>query len=1719
MKKITALFIALVMAVSSVFCVSFNAFAEDAQISTAELNTEYSVSLKQGDVISYYFTPEESGTYIIESFENDGDPYGYLYVDGEDDYLYKNDDGGEGSNFKIAFALEAGTRYIIKCSSFELDKASYKFSIVKSTVTLISFTPANAYTLTEGVDSYTDEDENGNKYSVYNLPSIYGSGNKLTVYYSDKDAQTFTYGFCENEERYCFINDNDSSDTLSGSSVSTSSHQGVGNEWKLGTNYFTVSYMGVSCNVPVTIVENRVNSIEFIPAKPYVLKEGVDGYNQDIYDDEDNITGSYFYYEYNGIYEVGNKLIVHYKDTDKADEYVYSYVESEDDYYFVNSNDSTDIIHSHLNYYGNQYNKHWSLGNDNSFTVEYMGVRCNVPVSIIENDVSSVRFVPVKPYVLTEAISDGYYDEDYDENDEYIGSYYRFDLPELNEIGNKIYVSYSDGTPDAVYTYSYKENINGYSYYNDADENDYFEFNEIRTTHNQWEQHWVAGGEYSFTGRIFGREFTVPVTIKANPVESIQFIPNNPYELVEETSDGEYENEYDDDDNVIGSYYRYYYSIRNYGDKLIVNKNGTSVTYTYGYSEELDESCYINDDDSSDYIDRNNISYDDEQYTNHWAVGKDNYFTVKYAGKTYNVPVTVKENNIESIEYIPASPRTVYENTDGRFETDDMGEEYYDYNYTSTSTGDKLVLHLKDNTTETYTLEYSDELEDSLFINDSDKTKTIEENEVNVEANQWKNHWKLGTNYVTVRYMGCEYQLEYTVLENPVESIEFVPAKEIVFTENTGGYYQDDEDSGEFYYYSNYGVNYDDKLIINGKDGTVKTYVYRSHQVDDYWSSDFINEADENDILMYDVWSIGSDQYSNHWTVGSDNYFYITCFGKECAVPVTIVSNPVDSIHLDLAEPFSSTENTNGYYNTDGDGSKYYYYEISFYNIPLGSKLTVNYTDREPSVYTFKWLEDDEHMDYYFVNDNDETDLISNLGVDNNQYQNHWTVGTNYFKVSYMGKSEEIPYTVTASPIESINYIPAQAYTVVENTDGYYSAYEDEFYYYNYDAYCKLGDKLSVVYTDKTEKSYTYKQVEVDGWSSDRFVNDADENDILESSDYNFTNRQYSEHWSVGSDNYVYFSYLGRECAIPVTVTANPVKSFEYIPANAYVFTVNDPESGYESYDWDGNKFFRYNVSVNKIGDKLVVNYKDNTTAAYTCKYDENTGKNVYVNDKDSSDIIDSDKIKNNIYDSQSEKPWVLGSENSFKAVYMGAECSVPVVITEEGHTHSPADAVRENEQVSSCTAGGSYDEVVYCSICGAELSRENVTVEPSEHTASESVKENEVPATCLAGGSYDEVVYCSVCGEEMSRTPVNTEKADHAPKPAVKENEVPATCLAGGSYDEVVYCSVCNEELSRTPVNTGKADHTPKPAVKENEVPATCLAGGSYDEVVYCSVCNEELSRNAVTTGKSAHKPSEAVIENEVPATCSRNGSYDNVVYCSVCNEEISRNTVLTDKLSHTPKAAVKENEKQPTCTEAGSYENVVYCSVCNQVISRTKVETEAATGHSWGEWVSNNDATAQKDGTKTRVCSVCKTKETVTDEGSKLPPSESDTPSDTVPSGENDSKTDGTPSKPAGNTPAKTTPVADVIKLTLKKIKVKKSAKKLVLQATLKVNGKAVKGKKVTFKFNGKKYKAKTNKKGVAKVTIKKKVLKKLKVGKKVKYSVTYGKKTVSKSVKVKK
>ena len=134
-------------------------------------------------------------------------------------------------------------------------------------------------------------------------------------------------------------------------------------------------------------------------------------------------------------------------------------------------------------------------------------------------------------------------------------------------------------------------------------------------------------------------------------------------------------------------------------------------------------------------------------------------------------------------------------------------------------------------------------------------------------------------------------------------------------------------------------------------------------------------------------------------------------------------------------------------------------------------------------------------------------------------------------------------------------------------------------------------------------------------------------------------------------------------------------------------------------------------------------------------------------------------------------------------------------------------------------------------------------------HTAGAAVRENEVSATCTADGSYDEVVYCSVCDAEISREHKTIEKLGHSFTDYVSDNN--ATCTEDGT--KTAKCDRC--DATDTVTDTGSAKgHTPATTVRENEVAATCTADGSYDEVVYCSVCKTELSRESKATPATGH-------------------------------------------------------------------------------------------------------------------------------------------------------------------------------------------------------------------------------------------------------------------------
>ena len=229
--------------------------------------------------------------------------------------------------------------------------------------------------------------------------------------------------------------------------------------------------------------------------------------------------------------------------------------------------------------------------------------------------------------------------------------------------------------------------------------------------------------------------------------------------------------------------------------------------------------------------------------------------------------------------------------------------------------------------------------------------------------------------------------------------------------------------------------------------------------------------------------------------------------------------------------------------------------------------------------------------------------------------------------------------------------------------------------------------------------------------------------------------------------------------------------------------------------------------------------------------------------------------------------------------------------VSEACTDHTPGAAVRENEVPATCTKDGSHDEVIYCTVCKAEISRKTITDKATGHKAQAAVKENVKDATCTAAGSHDEVVYCSVCQTEISRTTV-TDKA------------------LGHDWDSTTgKCKRCETACDHKWTN-GKCDtcgytcqHVGGDAVKEKEVPATCTKDGSHDEVVYCTICESEVSRTNVVDKATGHKWDDGVVTTQ--PTTGKEGV--KTFTCTVCKET---KTETIDKLGEDQKDQSAANE-----------------------------------------------------------------------------------------------------------------------------------------------------------------------------------------------------------------
>ena len=135
--------------------------------------------------------------------------------------------------------------------------------------------------------------------------------------------------------------------------------------------------------------------------------------------------------------------------------------------------------------------------------------------------------------------------------------------------------------------------------------------------------------------------------------------------------------------------------------------------------------------------------------------------------------------------------------------------------------------------------------------------------------------------------------------------------------------------------------------------------------------------------------------------------------------------------------------------------------------------------------------------------------------------------------------------------------------------------------------------------------------------------------------------------------------------------------------------------------------------------------------------------------------------------------------------------CDTVLVAQEEIPAKGHTEVVDEAKE-PTCTATG-LTEGKHCSVCG-EVLKEQETIDALGHSPGETVKENEVAATEAEEGSYDEVVYCIACSAELSREKKTIQKLSHV-HTEVTDPAVKATCTETG-LTEGKHCSVCGEVL-----------------------------------------------------------------------------------------------------------------------------------------------------------------------------------------------------------------------------------------------------------------------------------------------------------------------------------
>ena len=250
-------------------------------------------------------------------------------------------------------------------------------TVIESLVEKIDIIENNyVYIKNDRAESFAVVDEQGNETVVY-LPNYSLLGLRLRIYFKNGDTEDFCLGDkipadCTDDE---FGTLAEEMLMLNGHAFSYLASDQEQKPWTVGgNNSYIVSYMGVSIDVPVKIVESPVIGISVIE-NPFKYTMNDDRLGQ-------TIVGANEFFKYDETYNFAYSLF-------KID-----YSDGTSEYYRPGKSDSFNWHNGYEFAVGtpDQFDKPWTEG-ENSYTICYMGKEVVIPVTVVSDvlvDSSSV---------------------------------------------------------------------------------------------------------------------------------------------------------------------------------------------------------------------------------------------------------------------------------------------------------------------------------------------------------------------------------------------------------------------------------------------------------------------------------------------------------------------------------------------------------------------------------------------------------------------------------------------------------------------------------------------------------------------------------------------------------------------------------------------------------------------------------------------------------------------------------------------------------------------------------------------------------------------------------------------------------------------------------------------------------------------------------------------------------------------------------------------------------------------------------------------------------------------------------------------------------------------------------------------------------------------------------------------------------------------------------